>query len=218
MSVTTNTANNPHLTRSYVLKNAAEAQDVYDAWAATYDSDLRDPSQNYVGPAAVAGLVAKALGTPAAISPELRILDAGCGTGLAGVELARLGAKHIDGRDLSPGMLAVARQSGAYEALQTTDLNKPLDVGDGAYDVVVCVGTFTHTHVGPEALRELVRVTRREGVVVATVLDDIWEGQGFKAEVAALEAGGKAKVLSAESGDYRKGCGVTATFVVLRVL
>lgn len=217
MSVTTNTANNPHLTRSYVLKDAAEAQDVYDAWAATYDSDLRDPSQNYVGPAAVARLVAKALGTPT-ISPDLRLLDAGCGTGLAGVELARLGAKHIDGRDLSPGMLAVARQSGAYEALQTTDLNKPLEVGDGAYDVVVCVGTFTHTHVGPEALRELVRVTKSGGVVVATVLDDIWESQGFKAEVAGLEAAGKAKVLSSESGDYRKGCGVTATFVVLRVV
>ncbi|KAJ0122568.1 methyltransferase domain-containing protein [Diaporthe amygdali] len=217
MSVTTNTANNPHLTRSYVLKNVNEAQEVYDAWAKTYDSDLRDPSQNYVGPAAVARLVAGALGTPT-ISPDLLLLDAGCGTGLAGVELARLGAKHIDGRDLSPGMLAVARQSGAYEALQTTDLNKPLDVQDGKYDVVVCVGTFTHTHVGPEALRELVRVTKREGVVVATVLDDIWESQGFKAEVARLEADGKAKVLSAESGDYRKGCGVTATFVVLRVL
>lgn len=217
MSVTTNTANNPHLTRSYVLKDAVEAQDVYDSWAPTYDSDLRDPSQNYVGPAAVARLVAKALGTPT-IGPELRLLDAGCGTGLAGVELARLGAKHIDGRDLSPGMLAVARQSGAYEGLQTTDLNKPLEVADGAYDVVVCVGTFTHTHVGPQALRELVRVTKRDGVVVATVLDDIWESQGFKAEVAGLEAGGKAKVLSSESGDYRKGCGVTATFVVLRVL
>ena len=50
-----------------------------------------------------------------------------------------------------------------------------------------------------------------------TDLKQLWP-VSFSHEQLADEAGGKAKVLSSESGDYRKGCGVTATFVVLRVL
>ena len=51
------------------------------------------------------------------------------------------------------------------------------------------MGTFTAGHVGPDpALRELIRVTKRNGIVISTILEEIWESGGFKAEVEKLEA------------------------------
>ena len=55
-----------------------------------------------------------------------------------------------------------------------------------SYDVVVCVGTLTHGHVGPAAFGEFVRLARPGGTIVATVLDDIWDSGGYRAEVDRL--------------------------------
>jgi len=71
-------------------------------------------------------------------------------------------------------MLAEARQKRVYQALDCMDMNQPLAIAADAYDAVTCIGTFTSTHVAPEALFELVRVTRPGGAVVFTVRDDYW--------------------------------------------
>ena len=78
------------------------------------------------------------------------------------------GAKTIDGVDLSPGMLKIAEKAGIYRHLATADLSKKIsDRGDASYDVVTCVGTLTHGHVGPvPALEEFARITRKDGVIV----------------------------------------------------
>ena len=54
------------------------------------------------------------------------------------------------------------------------DMNQPLAIAADVYDAVTCIGTFTSTHVAPEALSELIRVTRSGGTVVFTVRDDYW--------------------------------------------
>jgi SAM-dependent methyltransferase len=87
---------------------------------------------------------------------------------------------------------------------------------DAAYDTVVCVGTFTHGHVGPEGFAELVRVLRPGGVFVATVLDDIWSAGGYEAETVALAGRGVVDVVSTDVVDYRSGLSVDARMVVLR--
>ena len=55
-------------------------------------------------------------------------------------------------------MLERARATGAYRSLEPADLTRPLPTPADAYDAVVCVGTLTHGHVGPEALAEFVRI------------------------------------------------------------
>lgn len=207
----TNTGGNPYLDRAYALTGTQDARDLYDEWAGTYDADLTGEAQGYVAPGRAADTVARVAGTGGAI------LDAGCGTGLVGAELARRGAGTIDGVDLSPGMLERARATGAYRDLDTADLTAPLAAADDAYDVVVCVGTLTHGHVGPSALAEFVRAVRSGGYVVATVLDDIWEADGFRAEVDRLAAGELVEMVSAELEPYRSGQTVDCRMVVLRV-
>ena len=204
-----NSGGNPYVQRSYGLGGADEARTLYDEWAASYDADLADESQGYVAPALAADTVARVAGVDGAI------LDAGCGTGLVGAELAQRGATVIDGVDVSPGMLERARSTGAYRSLEPADLTRPLTAPDDAYDVVVCVGTLTHGHVGPEAIDEFVRVTRPGGSVVATVLDDVWESGGYRAEVDSLVSAGRADLVSADVTPYRAGVGVEARMLVL---
>jgi predicted TPR repeat methyltransferase len=150
-------------------RNAVSVHDcmsIYEKWAATYNTEVNDEAQTYVAPALIAQVAVKLSRNPA----KSVILDAGCGTGLVGQALANNGAKIIDGIDLSTAMLTVANQTGVYRALAQADLTQRIDIVDETYDVVTCVGTFTLGHVGPDpALRELVRITRKNGTVVATV-------------------------------------------------
>lgn len=206
------------ISRTYASKDVADLKAIYDDWASTYDKELAEANQDYVGPAIAASYVSKLLGETAEIPPGVELLDAGCGTGLAGVELAKRGARHIDGVDLSPGMLAVARKTGAYRVLEAVDLSQPLARGAGSYDVVVCVGTMTQGHVGPGALDEFVRVLRNGGYVVATILGSIWETEGYEARVKKLVAEGRAEFVSADLEDYRRGAGVQARMLVLRAV
>lgn len=200
----------------YSLTSVDHARSVYDEWAKTYNEEITGKGQDYVGPAIAAAYVPQALGTPT-INPDVEILDAGCGTGLVGVFLARLGSKKLDGVDLSPGMLDEARTTGAYRNLDVCDLSRPLPAKNDSYDVVTCVGTLTQSHVGPEAISEFVRVVKPGGYIVATVIREIWQTGGYESHVKSLAEQNKVKVLSAEVQDYRRGAGAQAYYLVLQV-
>ncbi|KAL2814465.1 S-adenosyl-L-methionine-dependent methyltransferase [Aspergillus granulosus] len=185
---------------------------MYDQWATSYNSDLADASQDYVAPilTAQAALQLNNNSRPT-------VLDAGCGTGLVGQALTKGSVMVIDGADLSPAMLKIAHETGVYRDLILADLTQPIDRPDESYDVVTCCGTFTRGHVGPDpALREFLRVVKKGGTIVATVLHEIWLSGGYKAEVEKLVAEGLATVVSTEVNDYRKGAGDKATFLALR--
>ena len=207
----TSTGGNPYLERAYALNGPGDVRELYDEWATTYDADLTAADQDYVAPGRAADAVARTAGVGGTI------LDAGCGTGLVGAELARRGAGTVDGLDLSSGMLERARATGAYRTLGTADLTAPLEIADDTYDTVVCVGTLTHAHVGPSVLGEFVRVARPGGFVVATVLDDIWEPEGYRSEVDRLAAGELVEVVSAEREPYRAALAVECRMLILRV-
>lgn len=189
------TSRNPILNRIYNLQGGPEeCRDAYKDWANSYDEDTVE-GMGYVAPRVTADKIASLL------KPGAVILDAGCGTGLAGEALAERGFKTIDGMDISPDMLEVARGKGAYRTLQTEDMTGPLSYESNAYDAVVCVGTFTHAHVGPKGFDELVRITRRGGPIVATVHEEVW-GDGYEAHFARLEAAGTARLAGIEDAPY----------------
>lgn len=212
---TTNTSGNPALNALYSMQGEGDPKvvaSIYEKWAASYDSDITADIHGYVGPqTAVRALVRS--GVP----PNVRLLDAGCGTGLVGVYLNQAGYQEVDGIDLSPAMLNEARKTGTYKSLDTVDLTRPIPTEDNSYDAITCVGTLTHGHVGPRVLGEFVRVVKPSGVIVATVLDDIWEDDGFADEVDRLAGSGKVDVLGSDIEPYRAGAGVNARTLVLRV-
>ena len=96
-----------------------------------------------------------------------KVLDAGAGTGMVGEELAGQGFKRITALDMSPGMLATANEKAVYEELVVGELGKPLPFETDGFAGTTCIGVLTIGHAPPEALDELVRVTKSGGPVVS---------------------------------------------------
>lgn len=217
------------LLRAFALPDAASAGELYNEWAASYDNDLG--AQSYASPqrtvaAAIQSFVAQH-GSNQPLS-SLRVLDAGCGTGLVGVCLAAaadpsspqssvLANFTVDGLDISPAMLEVARGKNVYRRLDVADLTQPLDRDDGSYNLVMCVGTLTKGHVGPSLLSELVRVTAEGGVVAATVHGEVWESGGYRDAVERLAGeGGSAEVLSKDEFGITEAATTGGRMLLLR--
>ncbi|OAA80049.1 Methyltransferase domain-containing protein [Akanthomyces lecanii RCEF 1005] len=206
-----------HLQQSLSASSVAETLATYDEWAGAYDADVQ--SQGYIAPELASEYVARYLSSSGASMADARILDAGCGTGLVGQHLARRGARHIDGVDLSPRMLDVARQhAGVYKALTAADLGQRLDVASGSYNVLTCVGTLTQGHVGPDALDELRRVVKAGGIMVVTVRDSVWRRNGYEDKVKSLIVEGKARLMTDDFEVRRVAKDVDLVYVTLQVL
>lgn len=202
---------NTLLRKIYKLTGPDEARDVYNDWAATYDEDTT-AGMGYVAP----GLAAQRL--VELVDPEATVLDTGCGTGLVGAALAeRARGLTVDGVDISPGMLEKAASLGVYRTLSTADLTKPLVAADSAYDAVICVGTLTGGHVGPEAFEEFARVVRPGGVVVATVNSLIWGSGGYPAYLEGMAGRGLVRIKETEERPYHEQEGITCRLCVLEV-
>lgn len=208
---TTPSTDNERLQRVYRLSDPGEAAQVYDEWAATYDRDTVE-GMGYIAPRVAAERLVELLANGA------HVLDAGCGTGLVGMELhQRRPDLVMDGIDLSSGMLALAREQDVYRGLQTADLTAPIEAPDASYDAVICVGTLTRGHLGPEPLTEMARVVRPGGVVVATVLDTMWEDGGFRAHVESMVDQGAVRLVEAQQRPYHVEEGIDCRLVVLEI-
>ena len=114
------------------------------------------------------------------------IFDAGCGTGLVGLELKKFGFKKFHGADLSQKLLDNI-PSNLYLKLLKLDLNKKIDISDNVYDAVFCVGTFTFSHVKPKALDEFVRITKKGGLICFTINEGIYKEYGFDKKINELK-------------------------------
>jgi len=73
----------------------------------------------------------------------LVVLDAGCGTGLAAPTLRPLAAT-LHGLDLSPAMVAKARQRRLYDALYEADLENYLNRHPESYDLIVAADVMVY--------------------------------------------------------------------------
>jgi predicted TPR repeat methyltransferase len=74
---------------------------------------------------------------------ELDILDLGCGTGLSGAAFKNI-ARRLDGVDLSPLMLAKARETGIYNSLVAADLETALADKGPPYDLILAADTLVY--------------------------------------------------------------------------
>ena len=164
----------------YKLKTTDEVMKYYDEWGIKnkYDQDMID--WNYTGPQETVDTFKKY-----SKDKNIKILDAGCGTGLVGIELKKYNYLNIDGMDLSKKLLDLVPQ-GYYQNLDQVDLNKPIKIKNDTYDAIMCVGTFTFGHVKPHALNEFVRVTKNKGLICFTINEGIYEKYGFDKKIKEL--------------------------------
>jgi len=162
-----------------------ELESIYKNWAVQYEDDVLGMI-GYIGHAITVELLLKYL-----VDCQARILDAGCGTGLVGKILSRQNYRNIVGVDFSQEMLDQAIHKGVYQSLELADLTKNFTWDDNSFDSIICAGTFTCGHVGPNALKEMVRVTKKGGYISFTVREQEWDSAPYAKVMAELEKGGK---------------------------
>ena len=180
----------------YKLKTTDEVMRYYDDWGVKnkYDQDMVD--WKYSGPKETVEIFKKY-----AKNKDIKIYDAGCGTGLVGVELKKFGYNEYDGADLSQKLLDLVPKN-LYQNLFKADLNKTIEISDDVYDAVMCVGTFTFGHVKPNALDEFIRITKNKGLICFTINEGIHEEYGFDKKLEELESENKWKKLEFFKSNY----------------
>lgn len=147
---------------AYAVDGPDDNRKLYASWAATYETVFLAENDYEYHQHVAAAFCGGAGGVDLLDGP---VLDVGCGTGVVGAELARLGVPVIDGIDISPEMLAKAAAKThegrpTYRQLFEADLTDRLNLDSDTYAGIVSAGAFTHGHLGPESVTELLRVAR----------------------------------------------------------
>ena len=195
----------------YKLKTTDEVMKYYDEWGENnkYDKDMIE--WNYTGPKETVNIFKKYVK-----NKESLIFDAGCGTGLVGLELKKFEYKNFHGADLSQKLLDIVPKN-LYQRLLKVDLNQSIDIKDNFYDAVVCVGTFTFGHVKPSALEEFVRITKNNGYICFTINEGIYVDYGFDKKIKILKKNNKWEEIEFFKSDYIASKDVNAWLGIYKV-
>ena len=180
----------------YKLTSKNKVLEYYDNWTknSQFNQDMID--WNYTAPSNTVHLLDQYM-----LNKNLKILDAGCGSGLAGIELKNKGYTNIHGVDFSQSMLDLIPDN-VYETAEIADLNEPLGYGDNTFDAVVCVGTFTYGHVKAHALNEFVRVTKKDGYICFTINEGVYAEYKFDKKIDELSKNKSWNVIKLSKSSY----------------
>ena len=197
------------LSQTYKLESNEETFAHYEAWAETYDEEIT--ANKYAQPERCAAALASYSPTEA-----IKILDIGCGSGLSGMALKYYGFKNIDGCDFSPAMLEKAKKTNVYQKLFLADINKPLEVETEIYDSISAVGVLAFAHIRTEALHEMLRILKYQGLLVIGLNEHYWEGDSVEEKINELVEDGAVEVLFQEYGDHLPEAGIGGWVTVLK--
>jgi len=210
------------LDEAYSVQSPDDNRRLYAKWAATYESSFVDAKQ-YRYPKAIAEVFNDE------VDAVTRVLDIGTGTGLTGMYVSRLRpGLVIDGMDISPEMLAQARlktradASAVYRELYVRDLTQTVENENKPYEALFSSGTFTHGHLGPQSLRNLLPLLANNGWLIVGVNNEHFEAKGFAQELDSLVAIGAIQTPTIKRIDvYEPGSvhyGDQARVIITRVI
>lgn len=195
----------PYFDKVYKARSEEETRALYDGWAATYEQAMAD--EGYATPRRCAEALRSEL--PDSAAP---ILDFGCGSGLSGLALRLVGCTVIDGVDLSPGMLTLARAKGVYRSLAPIGPGDPVPRG---YAAIAAIGVIGAGAAPLAALDRIFAALAPGAKSVFSFNDHTLEDPAFEGRVDALLADGTLRQLFREHGPHLPGKTIGSTVYVL---
>ncbi|RMX39212.1 hypothetical protein pdam_00024052 [Pocillopora damicornis] len=180
-----------------------EAKELYDSWAENYEVDLVE-NHGYKAPQLCVEAFNKAIQSeeifPGA-DKNMKILDAGAGTGMIGEMLVKQGYTNIDALDISQNMLNEAKKKNVYKRLICAPLSdvRIEQIQTAEYDVTLCGGTIVYGQAKPVALDECIRHVRPGGLFIFTLRADSFDPKyGYCTKFDELEKAGKWRLVNRE--------------------
>lgn len=161
---------------AYALRTPQDNIEYYRGFSHVYDEKFAN-DLGYIYPSLLAKIYREH-----ANRKDTPIADIGCGTGLVAQALItrdNVTPLEIDGIDISPEMLEVARTKSRYRSLHQTDLTQGTKGLPGNYGAVLSAGTFTFGHLGPQTLPALLSIGRAETLFCIGVNSTHYKEQGF---------------------------------------
>ncbi len=122
-------------------------------------------------------------------NPHLKLLDVGAGSGTISVSFAKLIPEgHVTGIDLNATILPRARAVAEMAGVKNIEFQEgsvyKLPFADETFDITFCHQVLIHIGTPWDALREMLRVTKRGGIVAAREGD--YETEGIWPELPQL--------------------------------
>lgn len=98
---------------------------------------------------------------------NLKILDAGCGEGQLLLKISKVNSGELYGTDITPVAIESAKERvrGGVFSLQNL---RSLNFEDDFFDVVICTEVIEHISNYQEAIKELKRVLKKDGLLIIT--------------------------------------------------
>ncbi len=111
------------------------------------------------------------------ISRGERILDLGCGTGLAG-EIFKARASWLEGVDISPRMVAQAERKGIYDAVHVCEIEDFLARCTSRYDLVIAADVLIYFGALDRVMSGIHRILADGGLFAFTTQSG--DGDGYR--------------------------------------
>ena len=151
-------------------------------------------------------------------SPDtnISVLDFGCGSGLSGEALYRLGFQKVDGLDLSAEMVKLAGQKGVYTELIKDDLNTLIERGY-KYDAIIAAGVISPGHAPPISVDLALSLLKQRGILVFSLNDHALGNKSFIEQIETILANASIDILEKEYGDHIIKLKLKAQVYALRI-
>jgi predicted TPR repeat methyltransferase len=115
-------------------------RDLYDRYAENFENHLVG-TLSYDIPSVLRDMLYDLLGKNVRFN---KVLDLGCGTGLAGEKIRSL-TDRLEGIDISPVIIEKAEKKNIYDALMTGDMVEVLNESPERYDLFLAADVFIYT-------------------------------------------------------------------------
>jgi len=199
---------NGFLDKAYDLDGVDATRDLYDAWSASYESEVG--KNGYATPGRVANALAKHV-----TNHDAPLLDFGCGTGLSGLALKIAGFSTIDGVDISLEMLAQARGKNLYRTLQHIAPDAPLPFTVGDFQTITAIGVIGAGAAPVTVFDVLMDLLPSGGYFAFSFNDHTLENPAYEGKLNEYIDTGSARLLFREHGAHLPGMNMNSTVYVL---
>lgn len=188
-----------------------DTRDLYAQWSTSYDQEVAE--NGYATPSRVAKALAshvEDLRTP--------VLDYGCGTGLSGMALRKVGFSNLHGIDVSKEMVTIANDKKAYQTLRVFDPDAEPPLKTGEFEIITAIGVIGIGAAPLTIFDTIISLLVPGGLFAFSLNDHTLADPAFEAKVSDSVDTGEAKLILREYGDHLPGAGLKSNVYILKIL